>query len=394
MSVVVAPVPSQKPWGRALAWLAFLGPFFFASYGLATWVTAQRLNVGAIVFDWERAIPFLPWTIVPYWSIDFLFACSLFTCTDRHELDMHGMRLFTAQVIAVCCFLLFPLTFTFHRPVVDGAFGWLFQALALFDKPFNQAPSLHVALLVIVWAQYARKVTGTAWRALLHAWFALIGVSILTTWQHHFIDVPTGALLGFLCMWLWPQDEPSPIASIELSSDTDRRRLAVRYALGALGAAAVGFGLGGAGLWLLWVSVALSLVAINYALVGPVGFQKRDGRLSPAAAVLFAPYLAAASVNVWLRTRRRAASAPVADGVWIGRLLRRSELERGGFDAVSRASCRSTPVRAPIPTSPFSISRCPTARQSMRQRRRSSGDAWLGACSSAARLAIRAVRPR
>ena len=336
---VVAAASPERPWGRALGWLAFLGPFFFATYGFASWATAQRSHVGAVVFDWEHTIPFLPWTIVPYWSIDLLYGLSLFTCTDRRELDTHAKRLLTAQIVAISCFLLFPLTFTFDRPVADGVFGWLFQVLGLFDKPFNQAPSLHVALLAILWAQYARVVTRKAWRWVLNGWFALIGASILTTWQHHFIDVPTGALLGFFCMWLWPQEAPSPFARIEPTTDPARRRLAARYAVGAIAAAGAAVALGGAGLWLLWVTVALSLVAINYALLGPAGFEKHGGRLTPAAVALLAPYLAGASANIWLRTRGHTAWARVADEVWIGRLPYRDELESGGFDALVDLTC-------------------------------------------------------
>ena len=57
-------------------------------------------------------------------------------------------RLLTAQIVAVACFILFPLRFTFVRPEATGLAGLLFAALASFDKPFNQAPSLHIALLV------------------------------------------------------------------------------------------------------------------------------------------------------------------------------------------------------------------------------------------------------
>jgi len=42
-----------RPWRRALLWLLFLGPFFFASYGFATWVTSQRSDVGVVVFAWD-----------------------------------------------------------------------------------------------------------------------------------------------------------------------------------------------------------------------------------------------------------------------------------------------------------------------------------------------------
>ena len=62
----------KKPWGRAALLLALLGPFFFASYGFATWYTSRLSQVPSVVFAWERQIPLWPWTIVPYWSIDLL----------------------------------------------------------------------------------------------------------------------------------------------------------------------------------------------------------------------------------------------------------------------------------------------------------------------------------
>ena len=91
MSEVVGAAPAEPhPWRRAIAWLAFLGPFFFLSYGFATWLTAQRAAVPSIVFAWERAIPFWPWTIVPYWIIDLAYGLSLFVCTSKRELDSHA----------------------------------------------------------------------------------------------------------------------------------------------------------------------------------------------------------------------------------------------------------------------------------------------------------------
>ena len=110
------PAGERRPWGRALAWLCLLGPFFFLSYGTANWLAAQRTEVGSVVFDWEHAIPFLPWTIVPYWSIDAFYGLSLFVCANKAELDTHARRLLTAQIVAVTCFILFPLRFTFERP--------------------------------------------------------------------------------------------------------------------------------------------------------------------------------------------------------------------------------------------------------------------------------------
>lgn len=327
-----------RPWRRAAAWLAFLGPFFFVTYGLATWLTAQRTGVSSVVFGWEHAVPFVPWTIAPYWAIDIIYAVSLFVCANRSELDTHAKRLLTAQVIAIASFVLFPLKFSFERPATGGVFGDLFSLLTAFDLPFNQAPSLHIAFLVILWALFARKLRSPA-RLLVDASFLLIGASVLTTWQHHFIDVPTGALLGFFCLWLWPQGQPTPLASARWTHDPRRLVLAARYAAGALIAAAIAMLIGGTAWWLLWVLVALAFVSLNYAWLGTAGFQKREGRLSPAANVLLAPYVLGARINAKAWTRAHSPFDHVADDVWLGRMPTADELDRGGFIAIVDLTC-------------------------------------------------------
>ncbi|KAA2238270.1 phosphatase PAP2/dual specificity phosphatase family protein [Salinarimonas soli] len=319
MTALAAARPAGRPWRRAALWLAGLAPFFYATYGLANWLAAQRDEVGAVVFAFERHVPFLAWTIVPYWSINAFYAASLFVPATAGELDRHGRRLLTAQAAAVACFILWPLRFTFERPPVTGLPGFMFDALTSFDKPFNQAPSLHIALLVILWDLYARHLP-PAWRPALHAWFALIGVSVLTTYQHHFVDVPTGALLGFACLWLWPLagDTPRPGP---LAADRRRRRLAAAYAAGAALLAAFGAGLGGVALWLAWPALSLALVALAYACVGAALFQKApDGTVSLASRVLLAPYRLGAHLNALAWTRGEAAPVEVADGVHLGRL--------------------------------------------------------------------------
>ncbi|MCX4062752.1 phosphatase PAP2/dual specificity phosphatase family protein [Pseudomonas sp. S1Bt30] len=309
----------------AVLWLLLLAPLFFSTYGFATWVTSQRSDVGTLVFDWESHMPFWAWTIVPYWSIDLLYGFSLLLPNSRHELKQHALRLLSAQIIAVSCFLIWPLRFTFERPELDGVFGWLFAVLAGFDKPFNQAPSLHIALLVILWVMYQRHTQG-AWRWVVHGWFALIGISVLTTYQHHFIDLPTGALAGWLCVWLWPVEHPSPLLNARLARDPKRWRLGLRYGLGALALATAALKLGGGWLWLLWPAVSLGLVSANYAVLGAVGFQKRsDGRLTPAARWLYAPYLAAAWINSRLWTRKHPQPDLIVDNVWLGRIPTTSE---------------------------------------------------------------------
>jgi hypothetical protein len=163
---------------------------------------------------------------------------------------------------------------------------------------------------------------------------AVTGLSILTTYQHHFIDLPTGLAVGFAALWALPENAQSPIGRLAITTDSARRRLAARYALGALPSAAFACQ-GGAWLWLAWPAMALGLVTLNYLMIGERGFQKAaNGRLSVGASGLFAPYLAGAWVNSRLRTRRLPLPAEVIDGVSIGRIPSARELAKSPFAAI------------------------------------------------------------
>ncbi len=323
---------SGRPWRRACAWLAFLGPFFFASYGFANYLASRRAHVGAIVFGWEHHIPFIPWTIIPYWSIDLLYAVSIFLCTTRRELDRHALRLLFVQLVSVACFIAFPLRFSFLKPQTDGAAGLLFRVLGSFDKPFNQAPSLHIALLVLIWDRLAAH-TPARWGIALHLWMLLIAASILTTYQHHFIDLPTGLALGLIALWLGEGE-------LRLTRDRLRWRIAATYVIGAA-LFALAATRGGTWLWLLWVSLALLFVAFNYLFAGARGFLKRsDGSISAIGHALYAPFTFGAWLNSRLWSANAATPSPIMDGVFLGRIPTR----RAEFDAIIDL-CAEIPCR-------------------------------------------------
>ena len=188
---------TAAPYG----WTAGVSLAFVACYWLSNRLTSVRADVGDAVFGWERAIPFVPWTIVPYLSICGFFVLSFFVGRDLQELQRHIARLLLVLVISISCYLLFPLQFTFERPATSGALGLLFQALTAFDLPYNRAPSLHICVLLVLWVRFVPHVRG--WQRWgLHVWFGLIAVSVLTTYQHHFIDVPAGFAVAGLCITL------------------------------------------------------------------------------------------------------------------------------------------------------------------------------------------------
>lgn len=327
-------------------WLAALAPLFYLTYGGANYLASLRSDVASIVFDWERHIPFVPWTIYPYWSINVFYGLSLFLCRNQHELRRHALRLLTAQMVAVTLFIAFPLAFTFGQPAADGVGGWLFAALRGFDRPFNQAPSLHIALAVILWDLYRRLLTRPLAHLLLHAWTLLVAASVLTTYQHHFIDIPTGTLLGVLCVWMWPLERATtPFVAARWTHDTQRQRLASTYALAAIITATVAVAVGGAALWLCWPALALLMVALNYAVLGARGFQKaRTGSMSWAARVLYGPYRLGAWLNSRWWTRHRPGDSQVTPNVWLGRLPgRRENLRASGRCLVDLTAELQTP---------------------------------------------------
>ena len=76
----------KKAVSHRLGYLIAVGVLFYATYGFSNWFSAQQENVAEIVFAWEEHIPFLAWTIVPYWSLNAMYALAFFLARDKREL--------------------------------------------------------------------------------------------------------------------------------------------------------------------------------------------------------------------------------------------------------------------------------------------------------------------
>ena len=305
--------------------LAGLSIFFFTSYNLTNWYTANLSDVGSLVFSWESLIPLWPWTIVPYWSIDLMYGLAILLASSKQSLKILCLRLFSAQIICITCFLIFPLKFSFERPNLDGFLSLWFDVLMGFDKPFNQAPSLHITLLVILWQFYNCYFQSKFNQLLLHVWCFLIALSVLTTWQHHFFDVPTGLWAGCFCIWLWPENGMTPLKSKSYAKQYTWSGI---YFLLFLLSLSLAIYIGGIGLWLLWLAGAFVLVSANYLVFGATGFQKQaNGHFPFATTILYLPYFAIMWLNSRLWTLKNKPADFIMDNVYLGRIASHNTLQ-------------------------------------------------------------------
>jgi len=208
----------------ALLRLAVTTLVFAVMYDGCNRLAQGRGGIGNGVFGWEHAMPFVPWTIVPYLSIVGFFALSFLVGRERRALDRHLAALAIDLGLSVACWLLLPLRFAFERPPVDDWTAPLFALLAATDLPYNRAPSLHISVLVILAVRFTPLLAGWP-RAALHGWFMLIALSVLTTWQHHVIDIPAGVAAAGMSLWLAgrrtigaPWSKPSATVLVSIAS--------------------------------------------------------------------------------------------------------------------------------------------------------------------------------
>ncbi len=206
----------------------------------------------------------------------------------------------------------------------------MFHALGAFDKPFNQLPSLHLSLTTILWAKYSEHTRGIT-LFLLRCWFVLAGVSTLTTYQHHFIDVLPGIWVGLVCIALFPAKQVDPLPS--------RRsiRVASLYIAGGGLLGLVGFRLGALGWLLFWPASALLIVAAAYWTGSPEMFRRN------AMTLLLAPFIAVRRIHLRWWTHGEPFAQEIADGVWLGRFSRRSEREALGIASLLNVAAELSP---------------------------------------------------
>src|ERR1051325_411996 len=306
-------VVGVKRTKAALVVSAGLSVLFLIVYGGCNWITGHRGNVGTLNLEWERNIPFVPFFILPYMSIDLFFVVAPFLCRTDRELSVLARRIAAAIVVAGVCFLLFPFRFAFERPDADGWLGGLFDWFRGMDAPHNLIPSLHATFTLILCDIYIRHTRGRV-RVAIVVWFVLIALSPVLTYQHHLVDIVGGFVLAGYCFYFFRERRFTPPV-------VPNPRIGLYYAVGvAVILVMMGF-FWPWGVLLVWPATALTVVAIAYFGFGPAVFHKTQGTLAWSTRLVLAPCLVGQYLSLLYYRSQSRSWDKVTPEVWIGSKL-------------------------------------------------------------------------
>lgn len=293
-------------------WLVYLGAIFFLLYGSANEFASLTGPHMSFFFDWEKDIDFIAPFIVPYMSSDVVFIIAFLLAQTRFELRILAMRVLFIVLLSVLIFILFPLQFSFEKPAIDS-FSFLFTLLEA-DKPFNQLPSLHVSFAVVFWFSMKNHMPNLVTKILLASWLMLIIISTLFVFQHHFIDLPTGFVVGLIAVYLFNEERNK--ALITQFMTPRHLKMGLYFLLASIVLMILYFNVSPLFIYPFVCTFSVSVIyafGLNNVLVGA------NGKANIFQWLLFAPYFLGCKIS-WLYYKRSLPLvAKVEQGVFIGR---------------------------------------------------------------------------
>lgn len=147
---------------------------------------------------WDDFIPFQPGWLYVYFA-PYALTPVILGLMRRDTFLWFLKRALLIQAVSLLIFAVVPTQTV--RPSLDGLEdGWTAQLyrdmIALDDPPANAAPSLHVSLTCLIALALLRDFP--RWWPVIIGGVALVWLATLFTWQHHLMDVATGAMLGIM----------------------------------------------------------------------------------------------------------------------------------------------------------------------------------------------------
>lgn len=149
------------------------------------------------IYDWEKAIPFLPWTIF-FYLLAYAQAVLVIILLSGQARKKALLGLLALIAFHGIWFFFWPTAYP--RPLFPetasafSRFGY--NLIVSLDSPSNCFPSLHVAVAIFSWLAIRRKSRVIAITLALASLLTI--ASTLTLKQHFFLDIIGGALTAII----------------------------------------------------------------------------------------------------------------------------------------------------------------------------------------------------
>lgn len=299
---------------------------FAVVYNFSMWHVSNLEHVESFVFDFEKHIPFLSWSIIPYMTSGVFLCLIFFLCKTRAQLQILTKRMLFITVLAGLFFVLFPLKFLLPKPDVGDSFlNFNYYLLELFDSPFNQSPSLHIAYAYVFWTIFRTLKKG--WRSVLMICLLLLGISTLTTYQHHFLDILTGSVLAHLSFIIFPENK----------NDSEFRNFHIANFYFLFGWIFVTVSLllnqffGAFWLILIWPAIVMFIVGYHYQKNNIYFLKDKSGQIAFYKKLFYFPYIFIYRI-LWIYLRKNQIPLEILPQVFISSRLSNSDLKNFPVD--------------------------------------------------------------
>ena len=186
---------NQKIWVGPLGIVAFM--IFYMIPNHIHLFTPSYLPM----FGFEKAIPFMHWTVWVYISDYIYIAAAFILFSDRDNMN----KIYYSQMLLlfISMIIFFILPTTYPRPAAveySGFTGMMLNLLHSSDTPGNACPSIHVAMTFL--AGYGFLKEKKYLFGVFMAWAVLISLSTITVKQHYVLDVIGGLSMSVIFYYI------------------------------------------------------------------------------------------------------------------------------------------------------------------------------------------------
>ena len=152
------------------------------------------------MFGFEKALPFMGWTVWIYLSDYLYIAVAFILLSDKSNMNKIYYSQLMLLFASMFLFFLFPTTYP--RPEVEyvGLTGIFLNMLHSADTPGNACPSLHVAMTFLAGFGFIKEKRNFFYFFMV--WAVLISLSTLTVKQHYVLDVIGGFFMSVIFYYI------------------------------------------------------------------------------------------------------------------------------------------------------------------------------------------------